>query len=407
MRIEVMRRIGGLRGGIGSLLLCSLLPALARAGEGDFLTPFAGIASAYDDNLFRLPDDVDEELALGESSRADWTRTTFAGLGLDWQPGRQHLTASLQALDQSFQRFSFLDNTGYDTSARWNMAAGDSLTGTVNAGFKRQLGSFDNFREPVNDPIDTAHGELDLGYLITPEIELRAGTGIRTSTHGLEGREASNFRGSHWLLGVSRRTPLGNRLGLQYRRDDGRFPKRDVGPFSLADDGYLQQEGVVTFTWQGGFTSLDGRLGYSWRRSDNLEFRDYSGPSGNLRASYVWSPKLMLDLNAYRRLESLDDLFSSSVTTTGLSFRPVWAPTDRIVLQANTDYTNRQFEDSGLLVGATQPKENILSYGLSASYTPRTLVTLSAGYSHSQRSSDRPGFEYDANTFNFSVQVNL
>jgi hypothetical protein len=34
-------------------------------------------------------------------------------------------------------------------------------------------------------------------------------------------------------------------------------------------------------------------------------------------------------------------------------------------------------------------------------------VTLSAGYSHSQRSSDRPGYEYDANTFNFSVQVNL
>jgi hypothetical protein len=115
----------------------------------------------------------------------------------------------------------------------------------------------------------------------------------------------------------------------------------------------------------------------------------------------------MLDLNAYRRLESLDDLFSSSVTTTGFSFRPVWAPTDRIVLQANADYTNRQFEDSGLFVGATQPKENILSYGLSASYTPRTLVTLSAGYSHSQRSSDRPGYEYDANTFNFSVQVNL
>lgn len=407
MLFETARRIGCLRGAIGTLLLCGLLPALALAGEGDFLTPFAGIASAYDDNLFRLPDDVDEELVLGEPSRADWIRTIFAGLGLQWLPGRQRLTASLQALDQSFQRFSFLDNTGYDTAAHWNMAAGDSLTGTLDAGFTRQLGSFDNFREPVKDPIDSAHGDLDLGYLITPEIELRAGAGVRTTTHGLDGREASNFRGSHWLLGVSRRTPLENRLGVEYRLDDGRFPEREVGPFSLADDGYQQQEGVVTFTWQGGFTSVDGRLGYSWRRSDNLEFRDYSGPSGSLRTRYVWSPKLMLDLNAYRRLESLDDLFSSSVTTTGLSFRPVWAPTDRIVVQANTGYVHRQFEDSGLFVGAPQPKENILSYGLSASYTPRTLLTLSAGYSHSQRSSDRPGFEYDANTFNFSVQINL
>jgi hypothetical protein len=339
MLFETLRRIGSLRGGIGSVLLCGLLPALA--GEGDFLTPFAGVASAYDDNLFRLPDDVDEELALGESSRTDWTRTTFAGLGLDWQPGRQRITANLQALDQSFQRFSYLDNTGYDTAARWNMAAGDSLTGAVDAGFTRQLGSFDNFRDPVKDPIDTAHGDLELGYLVTPEIELRAGAGLRTTTHGLDGREASNFRGSYWRLGVSRRTPLQNRLGIEYRLDDGRFPEREVGPFSLVDDGYQQQEGVVTFTWQGGFTSVDGRLGYSWRRSDNLEFRDYSGPSGNLSTRYAWSPKLMLDLNAYRRLESLDDLFSSSVTTTGLSFRPVWAPTDRIVLRANTGYTHR------------------------------------------------------------------
>lgn len=407
MPIEAVRRIGSLGRGIGSLLVCGLLPAPALAGQGDFLTPFAGIASAYDDNLFRLSDDVDEELALGESSRTDWTRTAFAGLGLEWLPGRQQLTASLQALDQSFQRFSFLDNTGYDTAARWDMAAGDSLTGSVDAGFKRQLGSFDNFRDPVKDPIDTTRGELALGYLITPEIELRAGAGIRTTTHGLDGRETSNFRGSHWLLGVSRRTPLENRLGFEYRQDDGRFPKREVGPFSLSDDGYLQQEGVVTFTWQGGFTSVDGRLGYSWRRSDNLEFRDYSGPSGSLSTRYAWSSKLMLDLNAYRRLESLDDLFSSSVTTTGLSFRPAWAPTDRIVVRANTDYAHRQFEDSGLFVGAPQPKDNILSYGFSASYTPRTLLTLSAGYSHSQRSSDRPGFEYDANTFNFSVQLSL
>jgi len=405
MLFETTRRIGRLRGAIGTLLLCGLLPALA--GEGDFLTPFAGIASAYDDNLFRLPDDVDEEVALGESSRADWTRTTFAGLGLEWLPGRQRITANLQALDQSFQRFSFLDNTGYDTGARWNMAAGDSVTGTLDAGFKRQLGSFDDFRAPVLDLNDTAHGDLALGYLITPEIELRAGAGLRTTTHGLDVREASNFRGSYWRLGVSRRTPLGNLLGVEYRLDDGRYPEREVGPFSLADDGYQQQEGVVTFTWQGGFTSVDGRLGYSWRRSDNLEFRDYSGPSGSLRTRYARSPKLMLDLNAYRRLESLDDLFSSSVTATGLSFRPVWAPTDRIIVQASADYTHRQFEDSGLFVGAPQPKENILSYGLSASYTPRTLLTLSAGYSHSQRSSDRPSFEYDANTFNFSVQVNL
>ncbi len=407
MPIETVRRIGGLRGGIGSLLLCGLLPALAPAGEGDFLTPFAGIASAYDDNLFRLSDDVDEELALGESSRADWTRTTFAGLGVEWLPGRQQVTASLQAAEQSFQRFSFLDNTGYDSKASWAMAVGDSLTGSLDLGFSRQLGSFDNFRDAVKDPIDERRGDLVLGYLITPEIEVRTGAGRRTSEHGLSIREASNFRASHWLLGASRRTPLGNRLGLEYRRDRGSFPQRDFGPFSLVDNGYLQHEGVATFTWQGAFATIDGRLGYAWRQFDHLDFRDFSGPSGNLRTRYAWSPKLQLSLDLYRRLSSLDDLFSSSITATGLSFKPAWAPTDRIVVQASAGYEHRQFEDSGLFIGATQPRERLLSYGLSASYRPRPLITLGAGYNHSQRSSNRTGFEYDANSFNFSLQLNL
>lgn len=408
MRIDVMRRIGGQPGRyLVCLLLCGLPMAQAAAGEGDFLSPFAGVAMAYDDNLFRLSDDVDEELVLGESSRADWTRTAFAGLGLDWQPGRQHISASAQALDQSFQRFSFLDNTGYNSKASWKMAAGDSLTGALDASFKRQLSSFDDFRTPQLDQLDTKNASLVLGYLITPDIELRTGAGLGSTKHDLASRQGSNWRGDHWLFGVSRRTLLGNNFGLEYRHDDGRYPNRNFGALSLVDNGYQQDEGVATFSWQGGFTTVDGRLGYSWRTFDHLDQRDYSGPTGNLRTRYAFSPKLLLDLSLYRRLESLDDLFSSSVTTTGLSFKPSWAPTDRIVVQGTADYKDRQFEDSGLFVGAAQPKERILSYGLSASYTPRPLVTLSAGYDHSQRSSDRPGFQYDDNAFNFSVQVNL
>lgn len=408
MPSENCRRRGGQPGWyLVGLLLSGLPLAQVAAGEGDFLSPFAGVAMAYDDNLFRLADDVDENVVLGESSRADWTRTTFAGLGLEWLPGRQQVTASVQALDQSFRRFSFLDNTGFDSKASWKMAAGKSLTGTLDVGFNRQLGSFDNFRAPVNDPIDTNYGDLEIGYLVTPEIELLAGAGRRTSKHGLASREASNSRGSHWLLGASRRTPLGNRVGLEYRHENGSNPDRDFTPLSLVDNGYQQDEGVATVTWQGGFTSVDGRLGYAWRKFDHLDFRDFSGPSGSLNARYAWSAKLLLGLNLFRRLTSLDDLFSSSVTETGLAFAPSWAPTDRIVVRASANYTHRQFEDSGLFVGASQPKETLRSYGLNASYTPRPLVTLGAGYTHSQRSSDRPGFQYDDNTFNFSVQVNL
>lgn len=400
MRIEARARRLTLAGALAAALSAS-------AAEGDFLTPFVGVSTRYDDNLFRLSDDTDTALVLGDSHRADWSRVAIAGVGIDWQPGRQRITANLAANDQTFDRFDFLDNTGFDTRARWQMAAGRRFTGQTDASYRRSLGSFDDFRSPKKDLQDTPRLDQKLAYLITPDIELTAQGGLARTRHDLATRQQSDIETHYWAAGASHLSPLGNKIGVELRRDTGSYPDRNFTPLSLVDNGYRQRSASLTGTWQGGFTKLDGKIGYSWRRFDHLDQRDYSGLAGELRLRHAISARLAVDLEAHRRLESLDDLLSSSVIDTGVLVRPTWAYSDRLSFSLESDFRDRQFQDSGLFAGADQPQERIYANALNASYKPRAFVTLTAGLDQGRRASDRTGFDYDYKAVNLSLQLEL
>jgi hypothetical protein len=407
MRTEPLRRaVSGLRT-VPVVAMC-LAPLAVRASlPGDFLTPYAGVSTRYDDNLFRLSDDTDPTLVLGMPHTADWSRTHFAGTGVDWQPGLQRITAEISASQQTYDRFDMLDNTGLSGTANWTMAAGDRFTGLARASYQRALGSFEDFRDARKDVLTTRRSEIELNYLVTPDIELRVGAGNGSDRHDLETRSISDSRSWHWLLGAAQRTPLGNRFGVEFRNDDTRYPNRDFTTLSQTDNGYTLQTASLTAAWQGAFTELNGKIGYAWRRNDHLSERDNSGLSGDLGLRYAWSAKLALALNAYRRLESLDDALSSSITETGVELRPTWALSDRLLVSVQGRFRDRQYQDSGRIAGVTQPRDRLLNSGLTLSYSPRSFLTLSAGVDQGWRHSNRPFYDYDYKAFNFSLQLNL
>jgi exopolysaccharide biosynthesis operon protein EpsL len=390
------------------VLALSMVPGAVRASlPGDFLRPFAGVSTRYDDNLFRFSDDTDPTPLLGGSQRADWTRSVFAGANLDWQPGLQHFTATASASQQTFQRFDFLDNTGLSGTANWNMVAGERFTGRAGASYRRSLGSFEDFRDPSKDVLTSRNVDLELDYWITPDIELRGGTGTSDNKHELASRQAADRTNRYWLIGLAQRTPLGNRLGVEYRRDRGEFPNRDFTAFSTADDGFTQQTASLTALWQGGFTRLDGKLGYAWRDFDHLGERDNGGVSGDLNLRYDYSAKLAVDLQAYRRLDSLDDAQSNQVIESGVRVRPSWTLSDRLAVFVLGTFRDRQFQDFGGSSGADQPEEQIFNTELSLSYAPRSFLTLTAGIDQGRRKSNRPGFDYDYRGASLSFQLNL
>lgn len=389
------------------LALC-LTPLTGRASlPGDFLTPYVGVSSRYDDNLFRLSDDTDPALALGVPHTGDWSQTRFAGAGVDWQPGLQRITADISASQQTYDRFDMLDNTGLSGTANWTLAAGDRFTGLASTSYQRALGSFEDFRDTRKDVLTTRTADLELTYLVTPDAELRVGAGNGSDRHELETRSISDSRSRHWLLGAAQRTPLGNRFGVEFRNDNVSYPNRDFTPLSTTDNGYTLQTAALTAVWQGGFTELNGKIGYAWRRNDHLRERDNAGLSGDLGLRYAWSAKFAVALNAYRRLESLDDVLSSAITETGIELRPTWSLSDRLLVSVQSRFRDRQYEDAGRIPGVLQPRDRLLNSALNISYRPRSFLTLTASVDHGWRHSNRPFFDYDYRGFNLSLQLNL
>lgn len=383
------------------------MPGALCAAQGDFLTPYAGVSMRHDDNLFRLSADLDPALVLGRPEKSDWSRTTFAGLQVDWQPGLQHFTADLGASKQTYNRFSQLDNTGLSGTANWAMAAGRRFTGVARGSYEQALGSFEDFRDATKDVLTTRRADLELTYLVTPDIELRTGAGVGNNRHDLPSRSISDSDSWHWLLGAAQRTPLGNRFGVEFRHDDTRYPNRDFTALSPVDNGYTLQTASLTAAWQGGFTELNGRLGYAWRRNDHLSDRDNAGLSGDLGLRYAWSAKLAVALNAYRRLESLDDVLSSSITETSIELRPTWAFSDRLMVSLQGRYRDRKYQDAGRIPGIIQPKDQLFNGGLTVSYQPRPFLTMTAGLDQGWRHSNRPFFDYDYQAVSFSLQLAL
>jgi hypothetical protein len=287
------------------------------------------------------------------------------------------------------------------------MVAGDRFTGRAGASYRRSLGSFEDFRDTRRDVLTFRNVDLELNYWITPDTELRGGTGTSDNKHDLASRQPADQSNRYWLLGLAQRTPLGNRLGVEYRRDRGEFPNRDFTAFSTVDDGYDQQTASLTALWQGGFTRIDGKLGYAWRNFDHLGERDSGGVSGDLNLRYDYSAKLALDARAYRRLDSLDDAQSNQVIETGVRIQPRWTLSDRLAVSLEGVFRDRQFQDSGASTGSDPPEEQIFNTELSLSYAPRSFLTLTAGIDHGWRKSNRPGFDYDYRGANLSVQLNL
>jgi exopolysaccharide biosynthesis operon protein EpsL len=399
------RRTG--RAACACTLLATLPAGVCVAGTGDFVTPYVGVSARYDDNLFRLPDDFDPRFLLGTSHRSDWSRTTYAGAAIDWQPGLQQISGDLSASKQSFARFNGLDNTGLSGRGDWAIAVANRLTGRARVNYQQALGSFEDFRDTVKDTLTTRSSELELSYLVTPDVDLRAAVGDNSTGHDVQTRQLSDLTEWHWLVGAGQRTPLGNRIGIEFRQDTGSFPNRDFNRFSTIDNGYTQQTASLTGAWQGGFARLDGKLGYAWRRFDHFGERNTAGVSGDLGLHYDYSAKLALDLSAYRHLQSLDDARSSSVIETGARLAPTWALSDRLLVSVEGSYRDRAYQDSGRLPGASPPKETTHIVGLDVRYSPRSFVTFTAGVEQGSRRSSEAGFDYDYRAGTLSVQAQM
>ena len=129
---------------------------------------------------------------------------------------------------------------------------------------------------------------------------------------------------------------------------------------SLVDNSYTELEGSVVAHWVAtGKSTLDGRVGYTARRHDQVPERDFDGATGRLAYGWFIGAKTLLDFSAWREIQSTEDVSASYILAQGWGIGPAWAPTVKLVFQAKYVREDRDYRgDPGIALSGTPERED-------------------------------------------------
>ena len=310
--------------------------------------------------------------------------------------GRQRLRLDARGDYYKYDHFSDLDHGAYALYGDWLWEVGNSLAGTVSAGYVQRQ----------SDPGETQANRLDLvksetvagtaAYLITPGLRLRGGlTGYRDTRTQAVKTESNAVSG---IAAIEYVSPLLNTIGLEYRDTQGQAPLT-VGTDTNTD--YVEHELAVVATYAfGAQLRMAGRLGYTKRDYDqeNATQHNFGGTTGRVLLEWLPGYKTILGLQVYREPRSVVDVAASHMIVSGVSFGPRWAVTNKTVLGAQLVRERRVFDGDPSLAGGTTLRDELIHLvRFSVGWEPARFWQLSAAVDHGNRDSNIAGRDYHFN----------
>jgi len=355
---------------------------------------------SYDSNLFRLSDDADTQAAIGSSERSDMIYQLGAGGKYELRVSRQKFIAEADVTEYKFHRFDDLDNTSDDVRGTWLWEIGNDWNGDLGIGQRRYLESFANFQQNIRDMVNQNRAYGSANYLVYSRLKLTAAADWVDTEHGETSRNSLDSKTNTTTLAVNWITPAENSLGLQYRRADANFPNQAVFGTAVLENSYKENEYSVVLRWRAsGASDVFARLGYTERRFEQQQNRDYSAPTWVL--TYRWRPtgKTSLEFTARRELADFQGLVANYERITGFSISPTWSIMPKLALRGTIARDQLEYLGNPGLAAVAGDRQDIdHRYQISALWTPLRLTELTLNLENGRRTSNTAlaDFKYNA-----------
>jgi hypothetical protein len=412
--MKVQRRNAALAFVFLSLIAASPRPAVAFETVDTIPWPSAGAFPAYGYDT-SYPTGLsarfgllrDSNLVRQEANRASDT-VTRAGVAFRHDQrviGRQRLIVEASGDAYYFDRFDDLNHFAYSALGDWRWEIGNNLSGSVVLGRTRRQADITETRAPVSDPVTTTRVGASGGYLVTPNVRLHAGV----SSASAERRRAAETetQAASWNAGIDYVSPLGNTLGVDYRRTTGDAPVPEfvapAGTFVNNDFRDTEVALVAAYTSLVQFR-LVGRIGRTTRDYTELTGRNFEGTTGRVALEWLPGNKTILGFEAYKAPQSVVDIAAGHIVIRGVAFGPRWAATNKLVFSARMVREKRTFEGDPLLsFGAPLRSELLSLIRLGVGWEPRRHWQVGFGFDHGERASNFVGRDYQFNTLMANV----
>jgi hypothetical protein len=361
-------------------------------------TLWAQFGMMVDSNPFRLSGTADTEDVLGDEHRSDTVLRYGIGAGhVARVVGRQGVRLIARGEYYDYLRHNRLDHFAYGLRGEWLWALGNDLSGI--AGYTREDGLADTAgtggasTDEVSVDRLYANGEYRLG----PLVRLRAGASEERGKR--EGDRPTLVTTSTTLFGgIGVATPLGNAIGVEYRRSEGAAPP---GPLldptgQFADNRYSEDELALVVLYNlSAQLRVAGRVGQTTREYNILQVEDFEGTTGRVTIGWLASPKFGMELAIYREPRGVLEVDATHVDVRGTRFGISWAPAYKLVFSASF-VNDRRVAQASLVDPSILPADDSLrTWRFAAGWEPRRHITVGTGVAFGERTSNTLGRDYD------------
>ena len=389
------------------LLLCS---ADCLALYNDKFIPSVSVRRSWDDNIYRLSRDANPQIAIGSSQRGDAFTTTNLGLAFDVPWGRQRFQASADVTDNSYDLFKTRDYVGNSARANWLWQLGNKWSGQAGGNTSSSLASTATFQGSTPNPISLSSTFVSAAWEVHPEWKLGAGLTANQQRNGATTLKANDTNSNVTDLSITHITGAGNSIALNNRIEQARFPNLQTVSGVAVDNAYDQTSYGIGGDWRYSANSkFNARLDQVGRDYKQLSSRKYAGKTGRL--SYDWTPagKSTLSTSFFRDVNQTEELKTSLIVSTGVSFRVSHSLSGKLSLSGTLDLTTRDYlGDAAQVIGSTAFRRDITrTGGLTLAYQASRLGSMTMGLVRDTRGSNFPGLDYQSTAFNIGGQISF
>ena len=407
-----MRRYGAMTRVPLALVVAHAVAAPAFSADSQSprsFTVHAGQRLTGDDNLFRLPDELDPAALLDPTaSRDERISTSFVSLDGHWQQSRQDVIVDAYAATNRFSEYEDLDNTSGHARLGWRWSAGSHWSGRVGGQRGRTLGSFANTSALDKDLIDTSAYDGDLRFALGPRWSATVAERRSRTRHGSEQRRDDDVAIEFTEIRVQYRTPSASVLSWAYAQSEAEFATGAVAGIESASD---YGERTASFHLDYALTNkivANVRVGRIERTYPSAPSSDFAGNTWN--AELRWAPTLKsrIALRGWQELRANLDAEAQHFESTGIGLAASWSPIASIEIayqasRESQDYLTAQADPAGLPGRRDEP----VAQSLRLSYAPRERFLLDFSYSGESRESNRARFDHAAEQLSVGFQVSF
>jgi len=393
---------------VGALLLGCLAGQAALGRDGNVFTPYAGLNLTMDNNLFRLPADVNVASISGKGERGDVISSFQAGLRGDRFVGRQRLLFDVSINQTRYRTYSYLNANLLNGSGTWAWQFGHHLSGEIGSEYIQALTGFNDVRSAARNVTSTRSDRATADYMLHPDWHLVGGLYQVTQDNSAAERIAGNFVSEAVEGGISYVPVSGNHMSLRARGTRATYANSQFLFGVPISNDYSQTDLTADAYWQiSGHSQLSGLLGYTRRHYPDFQQRDYTGPTGRVTWGWQATGKTLLNLELKRELGAYQDTTNNYIVTDGVSISTIYQASAKTQWQGRLeDKTRRFLGDPGFVFANIERRvDHTKTASLTWGYDVAWPLHLSTALQREWRTSNTAGFSYIDTSATLSMQL--